>query len=238
MKKIVWVVVLFLPVLTGGIILEQEGRYRMPSDPGQVYYWYTDGTVSRGKTINPTAYPVNGKEYYSCVVPAAKKIIAVAIASNDRVYYWYDDNTTSIGTTDNPTKYSEVSHPPKGYYNSNRDKKKKLIGVGIAGNDRVYYWYGGGTTGWLSIGTTNDPTKHSRGICPDNSGYCKADILKKEGLQEPVAVAIDGFYDKVFYWYPDGTVSSGTSVNATKYRKYYNSNLKRQVVGIAIRNGK
>jgi hypothetical protein len=49
---------------------------------------------------------------------------------------------------------------------------------------------------------------------------------------------IDGFYDTVFYWYPDQTVSSGTSDIATKYRDYYNSNLNKEVVGIAIRNGK
>ena len=220
MKKIVWVFVFFLPLLTGIVTLDRGGKYPMPSDPAQVYYWYTDGTVSSGSTVNPVAH----RNYYTYAVPENKKIVAVAIASNDHVYYWYDDNTTSAGTTNNPTKY-------KGYYSSNRDMKRKLLGVGIAKNDKVYYWYGGGMTAWASTGTTNNPTKHT------NGSYYEAEILKDE-YTEPVAVAIDGFYDKVFYWYPDGTVSSGTSDDATKYRKHYNSNLKKQVVGIAIRNGK
>ncbi|MCG6877718.1 MAG: hypothetical protein LJE96_00960 [Deltaproteobacteria bacterium] len=233
-KTVIFFVLVALAI--SGCVLDHWGKG--PTDPAKVYYWYpkdtgdTTGMVSRGSSDNPVAYPVNNQEYYSYIIPETKTIIATGIAKNDRVYYWYEDNTTSIGTTDNPTKY-------KSYYSSNRDTNRELVGVGIAGDDRVYYWYSGGTTGWVSIGTSNDPTKHSLKKCFSNNGYCEADIVKiSDGYLNPIAVAIDGFYDTVYYWYPDQTVSSGTSVNATKYKNYYNSNLQKEVVGIAIRNGK
>jgi hypothetical protein len=229
-KKTTFLIVL-ITLAIGGCALDRSGKKPIPSNPAQVYYWYSDGSVSRGSSSNPVAYPVNNQEYYPYTVPENKQIIAAGIAKNDRVYYWYEDNTTSIGTTNEPTKY-------KSYYLSNRDTNKELIGVAIARDDRVYYWYSGGTTGKVSIGSSNDPTKHSKTICANNKGYCEADIIKSTGFMEPIAVAIDGFYDTVFYWYPDQTVSSGTSVDATKYRDYYNSNLNKEVVGIAIRNGK
>ncbi len=228
-KKMTCIFALVILVISG-CWLDRWGKG--PTDPAKVYYWYADGMVSRGRSDNPVAYPVNGQEYYPCTCPESKKIIATGIAKNDRVYYWYEDNTTSVGTTDEPTKYMT-------YYPSNRDTARELIGVAIAGNDRVYYWYRGGMNAWVSIGTSNDPIKYSKNICPANNGYCEADIIKKtDGYLNPIAVAIDGFYDTVYYWYPDQTVSSGTSVDATKYRNYYGSNLHKEVVGIAIRNGK
>ena len=40
-----------------------------------------------------------------------------------------------------------------------------------------------------------------------------------------IAVGIAGSNDYVYYWYSDGTVSSGTTDNPTKYRNFYPSNL-------------
>jgi len=232
MTKRTFALIVMVTLAISGCALDRWGKGPVPSDPAKVYYWYTDGMVSRGRSDNPVAYPVNGQEYYPYTISESKKIIATGIAKNDHVYYWYNDNTTSTGTTNEPTKYQS-------YYSSNRDTNRELIGVAIAGDDRVYYWYSGGATGWVSIGTSNDPTKYSKMKCPSNNGYCEADIIKiSDGYLNPIAIAIDGFYDTVFYWYPDHTVSSGTSVNATKYRDYYDSNLHKEVVGIAIRNGK
>jgi len=231
MNKKTTILIALITMSIGGCTLDRTGNKPVPSNPAQVYYWYADGNVSRGSSTNPVAYPVNNQDFYSYAVPTNRQIIAVGIAKNDRVYYWYDNNTTSIGTTREPTKY-RVSYP------SNRDTNRELIGVGIAGNDRVYYWYSGGTTGRVSIGTSDNPTIHSKAICPNNNGFCEADIIKGSRLMEPIATAIDGFYDTVFYWYPDQTVSSGSSTDATKYRDYSNSNLNKEIVGIAIRNGK
>jgi len=216
MNKKAFILIVLITLGISGCILDRGGKLPTPSNPARVYYWYADGTVSSGTSDNPVAY----KTYYPYIVSGSKKIIAVGIASNDHVYYWYDDNTTSQGTTDNPTQY-------KSYYDSNFQSDRELIGVAIAGNDRVYYWYSGGNIGRVSVGTTNDPTKYK--------SYYDADILKPD-YSQPIAVAIDGFYDTVFYWYPDQTVSTGTSDMATK--NYYNSNLNKEVVGIAIRNGK
>ena len=210
-------IVLFIIVISGCVLTADTGKYPVPSNPARVYYWYADGTVSSGTSDNPTAY----KTYYPYKIYGSKKIIATGIAKNDRVYYWYDDNTTSVGTTDDPTKY-------KSYYASNFESNRELIDAAIAGNDRIYYWYSGGSTASASIGTSNNPTKYK--------SYYQANILKS--YSKPVGIGIDGFYDTVFYWYPDQTVSSGTSDNATKHKDYYNSNLTKEVVGIAIRNGK
>jgi len=38
------------------------------------------------------------------------------------------------------------------------------------------------------------------------------------------AVGIAGSNDHVYYWYSDGTVSSGTTNNPAKYRNFYRSN--------------
>jgi hypothetical protein len=216
MNKKAFILIVLITIGISGCRLDRSGKLLTPSNPARVYYWYADGMVSSGTSNDPVAY----KTYYKYTVDPSKKIIAVGIASNDHVYYWYDDGTTSQGTTKEPLKYN-------GYYNSGFESNRELIGVAIAGNDRVYYWYSGGNIGRASVGTTTEPTKHK--------DYYDADILKPD-YSRPVGIGIDGFYDTVFYWYADQTVTTGTSNVATKI--YLDSNLNKEVVGIAIRNGK
>ena len=220
MKNYISIVLVLITVLGSGCFLTKTGKNPIPSNLSKVYYWYTDGTVSCGNSSNPVAH----KSYYSYAVDNSKKIIAVGIANNDHVYYWYDDNTVSEGTTDKPLHYSRE------YYDANQSSTRVLIGAAIAGDNKVYYWYSGGTVGSASSGTTNDPTKYR--------DYYTSDIMKPPKLTEPIAMGIDGFYDHVYYWYPDTTVNSGTTDRAGVRLGYYDSNLEKEVVGIAIRNGK
>jgi hypothetical protein len=220
MKTYTFILLFLITIIASGCGLTREGKALFPSDPARVYYFYTDGYVSCGTSDNPVAH----QTYYNGNVEEGKTVMAVGIASNDHVYYWYEDYTVSRGTTTKPTEYSD------GYYASNLDENRKLLGVGIAGNDRIYYWYEGGNTAWVSVGTSENPTKYHN--------YYASDIMKPPKFMEPIAVGIDGFSDHVYYWYPDKTVNSGTSKVAGFYLGYYDSNLSREVAGIAIRNGK
>ena len=49
-----------------------------------------------------------------------------------------------------------------------------------------------------------------------------------------IAVGIAGSNDYVYYWYSDGTVSSGTTSEPTKYRDFYRCNLPPNKSLIAV----
>jgi hypothetical protein len=85
--------------------------------------------------------------------------------------------------------------------------------------DKVVYWY---KSNQFSIGASNNPEKHAtlqNYITIQGKNIIGAGIAK------------DG---KAYYWYEDGTVSSGTIGKLTRYRNYYQSNIRKQLIGVAI----
>ena len=171
---------------------------------------------------------------------APTDVVGIGIAgSNDHVYYFYSGGKVSVGTTSSPQKYKRT-------FNMNYPPRKQVITVGIAGtaqgkkcqsdgckkrlSDWVYYWYKDGT---VSIGTTNNALAYGHMYRANRRNYSSAHLPSGKTL---IAAGIAGTNDHVYYWWSDGTVSSGTTSNPLRYRNYYRSNQPRNktLIGVGI----
>lgn len=166
----------------------------------------------------------------SCGTAGAKSLIDTGIAgSNDHVYFWYADagGQVSSGTTNSPTAH-------RGYYNFSGGNWGQLRAVGIAPNDRVYYWWVQPSTGIIvvTVGTTSDADAH--GI--DNSFTEPPNLTL---LTAGIAKSTSRVY---YYWRHNQTGQVTVTVGTSTYPIAYGSNplnaattlLNQDLVSVAI----
>lgn len=127
----------------------------------------------------------------------ANRIIASAIASDDRVFTWFDNKKVSIGSSRNLAEH----RAPYGFSPPEECAPSDILGIGIASDDRVYAWC---VNGKVSAGASwrldNYRSPESFTLPP---GYVPQDI---------VAMAIAPG-DAVNVWYRDGKHSIGSSLD-------------------------
>lgn len=184
----------------------------------RVYYWYGDngGEVSIGVTDDPFRH--QAPQPFE-MINSGWVLAAVAINSEDRVYYWWQDN-------DDPVMLVTVgtSRDPNAYTASNAFEEVSniyiLLEVGIASDDRVYYYWRNTENGRIynSVGTSVRPLSY-RAMTPVEGA-----IFMQTHLLLHVDIASD---DHVYYyWRTDGelVVTSGTSLDPFAYRDVYPAN--------------
>jgi CubicO group peptidase (beta-lactamase class C family) len=132
-------------------------------------------------------------------------IIAIAIAPDDRVYAWYCDGTRSVGTSsdlaahEKPTKFTL---PPG-------KTLLDLQAIAISKDSRVYCWYLDAT---LSIGSSTELGKHR---APGEAREVK--VPGGKSMDHLVGAAISKTSDHGYYFFEDGTLTSGTSTDMGAY---------------------
>jgi CubicO group peptidase (beta-lactamase class C family) len=229
-----------------------------------VYYWYKDGTVSSGTTVDWDLYstPV------AYTLPASKTpgdIAAMAIAStNDRSFTWYHgraigqayqpveeyidqivleliDSTDIPGLTVAASKEGRMVFS-KGYGLSNYETKRSM-------HPEHASWIGSTSKIFTTLGLMKlteekrnfDVTKkvYGAGGALTDPIY-QTDILKGIRRRRPiVGMDMTKATDRVFTWYVNGQVTSGTPDDLDKFTGPTNYTLPPgqtpdNIVGIAI----
>jgi len=173
----------------------------------------------KNKGIDPktkTLYGANsvfGSEYRSDIKIGNIRynpIIAIAIAPNDKVYTWYRNEKVSIGSTDNLVRQN-----PRNFSLAEGTRVEDIRAMAIAGNSgRVYTWY---NNGGVTIGNFRDLDAY-RGFERDERGkIVKVRMPGRKSMLNVIGIGIAKSNDRVYIWYDDGTVSSGTSRNFTTH---------------------
>ena len=132
---------------------------------GLVYAFYQDQTYSVGTPTEPGL--LYSEDVYQYQVPGGQggsTLVGVAFAKSDNdVYAWFEDGTVSSGTVEdfsagnNISTYTTPVDFKFGQHGQLPIRRYAMVGVGIAENDRVYYWYGDNKR---SSGTSRDLDKY------------------------------------------------------------------------------
>jgi CubicO group peptidase (beta-lactamase class C family) len=137
-------------------------------------------------------------------------IVAMAISPKDRIYTWYANGKVSVGSSNDLDRYEEprsFSLPPGKRITDIRD-------IGITKDSKVYVWYNDGSR---SIGASRD-LDMVQGIAVDKDGDVRTvKFPRGKSMLNVVGIAIAKSNNHVYVWYDDGTMSSGTSLDFTRY---------------------
>jgi CubicO group peptidase (beta-lactamase class C family) len=140
------------------------------------------------------------------------KIAAVAVAPDDTVYSWARNGKVYKGWS----RDLASKGPGKTYKLSGGMKPRDIRAIAIAGSSsKVYTFY---NNGGRSVGTSTD-LGHYSPLVLDGDGKPETKVKFPSGLNmyNVVGIAIAKSDDHVVVWYDNGTVSSGTSLDFTKY---------------------
>lgn len=168
-------------------------------------------------SLTDKVYGANGvfkNRFYAEIGTGSKRfypIIAMAINSKDHVYTWYANGTVSVGSSDDLAKYQAA----KPFALPDGKSITDIHEIAIANNDRAYVWYKDGSR---SIGSSTKLDNYS-GILMDEDGEDPVTPKMPSGktILNVVGVGIAKSNNHVYVWYDDGTYSSGTSTDFTKY---------------------
>jgi|GEM_PF-1812903 len=138
-------------------------------------------------------------------------ILAMAIAPDDKVYTWYVNGKYSIGTSWDLDRYQGLQEftLPDDQDDQTDYELTDIRAIAISKSNKVYVWYNDATR---SIGTPGDLDRYE---APDKNKEVK--LPDGKSMLNIVGIAIAKSNDHVYVWYDDGTVSSGTSLDFTKY---------------------
>ncbi|MEQ1505138.1 MAG: M12 family metallopeptidase [Myxococcota bacterium] len=189
----------------GGTVIKADVVDMSISPSGDVYTWWTDGTVTMGTSDDLELT----KSRYAFVVPdhTVSEIVGIAIAKGTGdVYAFYDDGTRSIGTT---ADLGSVSGPVPYTLPPTIASASQIVAVDHAPNGRTYAWYDNNK---VSSGTSTDldafsaPTTFSVA-----SGRTRPQVL---------GIAISAAGD-TYAWYTRGDVSAGSTTDFDTVRVLY-----------------
>lgn len=157
-------------------------------------------------------------------------IIAMAISPKDRIYTWYANGKVSVGSSNDLDRHQE----PRPFSLPQGKRVTDIRDIGITRDSKVYVWYNDGSR---SIGASRDLDMHD-GIAVDKDGKVrKVKFPSGKSMLNVIGIAIAKSNDHVYVWYDDGTVSSGTSLDFTRYftgRSYSVSASRYGIRGIGI----
>lgn len=161
-------------------------------------------------------------------------ISAIAISPSDKVYAWYPNKTVSIGTS----KHLDKRNAPVPFKPAENGKVSDIRAIAISGsNSRVHTWY---NTGALSIGTSKHLDRY-RKITLNEKGKptVKVKLPAGKSMYDVVGIAMAKSNDHVYAFYDDGTVSSGTPLDFTRFfvdRAYTapSASLRYQIIDVGI----
>ncbi len=179
----------------------------------RVYTWYVDGYYSVGTSKDLDRYqkrkPFGLPQGYE-----RTDIVAIAISKSGRVYTWYANGTRSVGTADDLDRYKKPDREKAPVTLPKGKTMRNIVGIAIAkSNDRVYVWYDDGTR---SVGSSLNLAKHSSGqqykTPSEQIGGTSRYDIRGIGISRN---------DRVYVWYGNNTVSSGSSLDLDKYLKPY-----------------
>jgi hypothetical protein len=187
------------------LALVDEGEYVPRADvadlsismAGEVYTWWTDGTVTAGTSTDLELH----RSRYDYVLPdgyGPTDLVGVAISKNTGdTYAFYRDGTRSIGST---SDLAAVSGPVPFEYPSNYTPDD-IIAIDLAPNGRVYTWWDDGK---VSSGTSTDLTAYT---APTRFSYAPG---KTATAVLGIAISVAG---DTFVWHTGGDVSAGTTTD-------------------------
>lgn len=139
------------------------------------------------------------------------RIAAVAISRNDKVYTWMRDGKVHKGWS----RKLAAENDAKTYSVPSGMTPRDIRAIAIAGSTgKVYTWW---NNGGVTVGSSRDLDEHS-GFAIDSEGKIKK-VKMPSGLSmaNVVGIGISKSDDHVYVWYDNGTVSSGTSRDFTRY---------------------
>lgn len=164
------------------------------------HYWFLNGTYYTGTHSNASI-----KGPYSYSLPPGKDysdIAAIGIAyrmqgaeRKSRTFFWYKDGTVSYGKAND----ADAGVAPYTCTFPAGKSANDLVGVGISNNNNIIYWYNDGTR---SKGTSRNASVETPAPYTLATGKNPNDVL---------AIGIKHSNNFCYYWYKDGTVSSGSS---------------------------
>jgi CubicO group peptidase (beta-lactamase class C family) len=138
-------------------------------------------------------------------------IAAVAISPDDIVYTWMRDGKVHKGWSRKLASESDA----KSYSVPSGMTPRDIRAIAIAGStSKVYTWW---NNGGVTVGSSRNLDKHSS-FALDSEGKVKR-VKMPSGLSmaNVVGIGISKSDDHVYVWYDNGTVSSGTSRDFTRY---------------------
>ncbi|MBC8069350.1 MAG: serine hydrolase [Deltaproteobacteria bacterium] len=127
-------------------------------------------------------------------------IIDTAVGPGDKVWTWHANGTVSVGSTkdlDAHTAAAPFTLPPG-------KTAVDIRGISMAKNGKVWVWY---EDGKRSVGTPTDLDAYQK------LSETGTKLPGGKSMQHVVGIGIAKSNDRVFAWYEDGTVSSGTPLD-------------------------
>lgn len=135
----------------------------------------------------------------------------MAINPEDKIYTWYLDGKVSVGSSNDLDRYL----PPRSFSLPSGKRVTDIRDIGITKGSKVYVWYSDSKgNGTLSIGQSRNLGE----IVVDDEGKArKVRFPAGKNMLNVVGISIAKSNDHVYAWYDDGTLSSGTSLDFTRY---------------------
>ncbi len=183
-----------------GSIMSPMAGIDIGSDDG-VYFWRTDGQVSKGVSTNPTGFTT------SYVLPFGKsmsQVVDMGISISGKGYVWYKDGTMSVG-------YGLYNFgdfvSPKPYVLPYGKSPSNIVGIAIRRtDDHCFAFYDDGT---FSEGNSTDLSAYaglqSYAISPHEEYYSIKDI------------GIAPSSGKFYVWFADDKMSVGSQYNLNDF---------------------
>ncbi|MEO1240902.1 MAG: serine hydrolase domain-containing protein [Pseudomonadota bacterium] len=211
----------------GGIELPMERQFR--TRIGSVSKAVVTGPAAykllKKKNIDPRtkklygANSIFGSEYSTDISIGSDRyypIVGMAINKDDQVFTWYADGKVSVGSSDNLTRHL----PPRTFSRAEDTRIEDIRAIAISSRDKVYTWY---DNGGLTIGQSRDLDYHKGFEYNSDGGLITVKMPLGKSMLNVVGIAIAKSNDHVYVWYDDGTLSSGTSRDFTRYfvDRYY-----------------
>ncbi|MEQ1505788.1 MAG: M12 family metallopeptidase [Myxococcota bacterium] len=190
---------------SGATVIQADVVDMSISPSGDVYTWWTDGTVTSGTSDDLELT----RSRYPFVVPGhdVSDIVGIAIAKGTGdVYAFYDDGTRSIGST---WDLGSVSGPVAFLLPPTIASASQIVAVDHAPNGRTYAWYDNNR---VSSGTSTDLDAYSAPTA--------FSVAAGRTRSQVIGIAISAAGD-TYAWYTPGDVSAGSTTDFDTVRVLY-----------------
>ncbi len=139
------------------------------------------------------------------------RIAAIAISPDDKVYTWMRDGKVHKGWS----RKLAADNDAKTYSVPSDMTPRDIRAIAIAGStSKVYTWW---NNGGVTVGSSRDLDKYSSFTLDGEGKIKKVKMPSGLSMANVVGIGIAKSNDHVYVWYDNGTVSSGTSRDFTRY---------------------
>lgn len=204
----------------GGTQMKPDMRTRIGSVSKVVATGAAGIKLVNQKGIDPTTKHLYGDDsifgnhrfsnYMRIGVKRYSPIVAMAIAPDNKVYTWYQNGKVSVGTTSDLDRYQA----PRSFILPEGRRVAEIRDIGIARDSTVHVWYNDSSK---SVGQSRDLGAYVPKVLDDKGKVVKVRHPAGKSMLNVIGIAIAKSDDHVYAWYDDGTVSSGSSMNFTRY---------------------